>query len=80
MAIVGGHPKVQVELALLTAYCSVADGVQAFPEATRGARANFVINIGMRALCEAIMDVGKMTDADVAALVAQQIVAPTCQE
>lgn len=59
---VGGRRKVVVEQALLAGYCHVADGVQAYPEATRSARAHLVLRLGAEALCRIIEDVGAMPD------------------
>ena len=69
-----GKPKVEIELALLSAYTSVADGVQAMPESTRALRARLVALHGARALCEAIDEIGALDDAAV------YLAARTCQE
>ena len=69
-----GKSKVEIEQALLAAYTSVADGVQAMPESTRPLRARLVAQRGARALCEAITEIGALDDAAV------YLVARTCQE
>ena len=55
-----GAQKVEIELALLTAYTAVADGVQNMPAATRELRAQQVVARGARALCEAVNDIAAL--------------------
>ena len=69
-----GAQKVEIELALLTAYTAVADGVQNMPAAMRELRARQVIFRGSRALCQVMDDVAALDDADVLML------ARTCRE
>lgn len=69
-----GEQKVVLELALLSAYAVVADGVQSMPAATRELRARQVVLRGARALCDVITEIGALDDATVLAL------SRTCQE
>jgi hypothetical protein len=58
--------KPAAEGACLLAYCRVAEGIQAYPEATRVQRTWIVVSRGAAALTQAIADVAAMSDADVA--------------
>ena len=58
--------KPTAEAACLLAYARVADGVRAYPEATRVQRTWIVVSRGASALTQAIADVASMSDADVA--------------
>ena len=69
-----GKSKIEVEQALLAAYTSVADGVQAMPASTRPLRARLVAQRGAVALCEAITEIGALDDAAV------YLAARTCRE
>lgn len=69
-----GEQKIEIELALLSAYTVVADGVQNMPAATRELRAQQVVMRGARALCDAITEIATLDDATVLML------ARTCQE
>jgi len=58
-----GNKRADCEVALLTAYVNVAGGVADYPAETRSTRANLVMELGARALCEVIEQVGAMDDA-----------------
>lgn len=62
--VVRGESRVEIEVALLIAYCNVANGVQAYPPATRSARAQLVVEIGLRALCAAVEHVATVSDIE----------------
>ena len=70
LPLLDGQRKPDIEVALVAAYCCVADGVSEYPALTRQARANLVITRGTRALCDAIQDVGARSDTEVLALTA----------
>lgn len=65
LPIMQGNRKTDIEVALIVAYCQVADGVQAYPIETRAARASIVVSRSTRAICEIIEAVGQMPDDDV---------------
>ena len=69
-----GKRKVESELALLLAYCNVADGVQAMPAATRNQRVSMIVSRASTALCEIIEEVASISDEQF------QVIAPTCHE
>lgn len=74
VAAAHGQQKVEAETALLIAYCMIADAVGEYPERTRERRAQIVVNRAARAICDILVDVGKMTDLDVVSM------GRTCQE
>lgn len=58
-----GKPKPTVEMALLFAYCNVADGVAAYPASTRFARALLVCEKATVKMCDTIDEVAAMPDS-----------------
>ena len=72
-----GQQKTHCELALLLAYCNVADGVQHMPANTRNARTAMIVSKASRALCDIIEEVSAIDDGQ---FMQHQFMAPTCRE
>ena len=62
-AMLSGRRRVDCEIALLFAYCLVAEGCDRYSDVTRQARLNLLTKLGARAMCDLIEQVGAMPDA-----------------